>query len=201
MAWGTAAAQRAHEATKGVDATNNVAERFFAGFTEYYNKHGNIAVASAAGTVTPRTLHSASHSASHSALRSALPGVVISRANDDHGLRSDSRVITAARKGKNIGKAEAGAESGGLVRQLPVEMREALVRAAQQHLTADIERDAADLAAQHECVRLKEELAQQKGAEKHTELFIERLYYFEMWRSVCPVRTLSLHCLHTHARY
>ena len=75
------------------------------------------------------------------------------------------------------------------------------VRAAQQHLVADIERDAADLAAQHECVRLKEELAQQKGAEKHTELFIERLYYFEMWRSVCPVRTLSLHCLHTHARY
>ena len=158
MAWGTAAAQRAHEATKGVDATNNAAERFFAGFTEYYNKHGNIAVASAAGTVTPRTLHSASHSALHSAL---VSGVVISRANDDHGLRSDSRVITAARKGKNIGKAEAGAESGGLVRQLPVEMREALVRAAQQHLTADIERDAADLAAQHECVRLKEELAQQ----------------------------------------
>ena len=196
MAWGTAAAQRAHEATKGVDATNNVAERLFAGFTEYYNKHGNIAVASAAGTVTPRTLHSASHSALHS----ALPGVVISRANDDHGLRSDSRVITAARKGKNIGKAEAGAESGGLVRQLPVEMREALVRAAQQHLAADIERDAADLAAQHECVRLKEELAQQKGAEKHTELFIERLYYFEMWLSVCPARTLSLHCLHTHAR-
>ena len=197
MAWGTAAAQRAHEATKGVDATYNAAERFFAGFTEYYNSHGNIAVASAAGIVTPRTLHSASHSA----LRSALPGVVISRANDDHGLRSDSRVITAARKGKNIGKAEAGAESGGLVRQLPVEMREALVRAAQQHLVADIERDAADLAAQHECVRLKEELAQQKGAEKHTELFIERLYYFEMWRSVCPVRTLGLHCLHTHARY
>ena len=197
MAWGTAAAQRAHEATKGVDATNNVAERFFAGFTEYYNKHGNIAVASAAGTVTPRTLHSASHSALHSAF---ISGVVISRANDDHGLRSDSRVITAARKGKNIGKAEAGVESGGLVRQLPVEMREALVRAAQQHLTADIERDAADLAAQHECVRLKEELAQQKGAEKHTELFIERLYYFEMWLSVCPARTLSLHCLHTHAR-
>ena len=197
MAWGTAAAQRAHEATKGVDATNNVAERFFAGFTEYYNKHGNIAVASAAGTVTPRTLHSASHSALHSAL---ISGVVISRANDDHGLRSDSRVITAARKGKNIGKAEAGVESGGLVRQLQVEMREALVRAAQQHLAADIERDAADLAAQHECVRLKEELAQQKGAEKHTELFIERLYYFEMWLSVCPARTLSLHCLHTHAR-
>lgn len=197
MAWGTAAAQRAHEATKGVDATNNVAERFFAGFTEYYNKHGNIAVASAAGTVTPRTLHSASHSALHSAF---ISGVVISRANDDHGLRSDSRVITAARKGKNIGKAEAGVESGGLVRQLPVEMREALVRAAQQHLAADIERDAADLAAQHECVRLKEELAQQKGAEKHTELFIERLYYFEMWLSVCPARTLSLHCLHTHAR-
>ena len=197
MAWGTAAAQRAHQATKGVDATNNVAERFFAGFTEYYNKHGNIAVASAAGTVTPRTLHSASHSALHSAF---ISGVVISRANDDHGLRSDSRVITAARKGKNIGKAEAGVESGGLVRQLPVEMREALVRAAQQHLAADIERDAADLAAQHECVRLKEELAQQKGAEKHTELFIERLYYFEMWLSVCPARTLSLHCLHTHAR-
>ena len=197
MAWGTAAAQRAHQATKGVDATNNVAERFFAGFTEYYNKHGNIAVASAAGTVTPRTLHSASHGASHSAL---ISGVVISRANDDHGLRSDSRVITAARKGKNISKAEAGVESGGLVRQLPVEMREALVRAAQQHLAADIERDAADLAAQHECVRLKEELAQQKGAEKHTELFIERLYYFEMWLSVCPARTLSLHCLHTHAR-
>ena len=97
---------------------------------------------------------------------------MISRANDDHGLRSDSRAITAARKGKNIGKAEAGAESGGLVRQLPVEMREALVRAAQQHLAADIERDAADLAAQHECVRLKEELARR---EAHRALHREAL--------------------------
>eukprot|EP00966_Prymnesium_polylepis_P199753 4629451-Prymnesium_polylepis.1 len=102
MAWGSDAARRAHEATRGVDATDDAAESYWGGFTEYYNKHGTIAVASAAGVVTARA--------------------------NDIGARADARLITKGRKGKNVGPAERESASGGQMRQLTPEMRETLIR-------------------------------------------------------------------------
>ena len=138
MAWGTDAARRAHEATRGVDATDDAAESYWGGFTEYYNKHGTIAVASAAGVVT-------------------------ARANDIYGARADARLITKSRKGKRVGPAVRESASGGLMRQLTPEMRETLIHVCQSGLQADIQQDRNDLEAQHECVRRKAELAYEKA--------------------------------------
>ena len=52
-------------------------------------------------------------------------------------------------------------------------------------------RDAADLAAQHECVRAKAELAKAKGLTTKSEQFIDALYYHEMYFSERRITTLS----------
>jgi hypothetical protein len=189
MAWGSEASLRAHkapasysrllfppsrlftpslpalQATKGNSSTNDSSEGYFAGFTYVYNKGGTIAVSSASAVAT-------------------------SRRNDDYGGKADARGRGESRRGKHAGAAQT-ALGGGIWGELAIELQESLVKAARENLSAEIEQDRVDLAAQQECVRAKGELAHAQSLEKMTNLFIDRMYYFDMWQSDRCLKTVE----------
>ena len=80
----------------------------------------------------------------------------------------------------------------GFMHRIKPELKAAILTMAQRDAPSEMTRERADLSAQREARRRKEELALEVGRHNATEQYVDKLYYHEKWGSAACWKTVAV---------